>query len=93
MQLSFWIQQLLVLGLKLEKPRKDYHELVGHHLVTLWLIMFVISLIILLLFPHLAISWSYFVNLTYLGNAIFISMDVPDTFLAVSGSSFSAFPR
>jgi acyl-CoA-dependent ceramide synthase len=38
MQLSYWCQQLLVLVLKLERPRKDYSELVVHHLVTLWLV-------------------------------------------------------
>ena len=38
MQAAYWCQQLLVLILRLEKPRKDYNELVAHHLVTLWLI-------------------------------------------------------
>jgi acyl-CoA-dependent ceramide synthase len=38
MQLAYWIQQLLVLALRLEKPRKDYTELVIHHLVTIWLV-------------------------------------------------------
>lgn len=38
MQAAYWCQQLIVLVLRLEKPRKDYHELVAHHLVTLWLI-------------------------------------------------------
>ena len=38
MQLSYWCQQLIVLLLGLEKPRKDYMELVAHHFVTLWLI-------------------------------------------------------
>jgi very-long-chain ceramide synthase len=38
MQLSYWCQQLIVLLLGLEKPRKDYLELVAHHFVTLWLI-------------------------------------------------------
>jgi hypothetical protein len=28
-------------------------------------------------------SWSYFVNMTLIGNAVFISMDIPDVFLAV----------
>ena len=37
-QAAYWCQQLLVLVLKLEKPRKDYNELVLHHIVTLWLI-------------------------------------------------------
>jgi len=38
MQAAFWVQQLLVLLLRLEKPRKDYYELVCHHFVTIWLI-------------------------------------------------------
>ncbi|KAI0796697.1 TLC domain-containing protein [Abortiporus biennis] len=67
MQMAYWIQQLMVLVLKLEKPRKDYTELVAHHLVTLWLI-----------------GWSYLINLTLIGNAVFLSMDLPDIFLAMS---------
>jgi very-long-chain ceramide synthase len=35
---AYWSQQLLVLALRIEKPRKDYTELVVHHIVTLWLI-------------------------------------------------------
>ena len=38
MQFSYWIQQLMILGLGLEKPRKDFKELVIHHFVTIWLI-------------------------------------------------------
>ncbi|KAI0796696.1 TLC domain-containing protein [Abortiporus biennis] len=67
MQAAYWIQQFMVLILKLEKPRKDYTELVAHHLVTLWLI-----------------GWSYLTNLTLIGNAVFLSMDLPDSFLALS---------
>jgi len=37
-QASYWAQQAMVLCLGMEKPRKDYKELVGHHMVTLWLI-------------------------------------------------------
>ncbi|KAH9482739.1 Sphingosine N-acyltransferase lac1 [Psilocybe cubensis] len=67
MQFAYWWQQLIVLVLGLEKPRKDYGELVAHHFVTLWLV-----------------GWSYLVNLTYIGNAVYMSMDIPDTFLAFS---------
>lgn len=35
---AYWLQQFLVLALRLEKPRSDYTELVIHHIVTLWLI-------------------------------------------------------
>ena len=38
MQASYWCQQLMVLVFRLEKPRKDYKELVAHHFVTLWLV-------------------------------------------------------
>jgi acyl-CoA-dependent ceramide synthase len=37
-QAAYWMQQAVVIGLKLEKPRKDYSQLVGHHIVTLLLI-------------------------------------------------------
>ncbi|TFK75815.1 longevity assurance proteins LAG1/LAC1 [Pluteus cervinus] len=30
------------------------------------------------------VGWSYFVNLTLIGNAVFMSMDIPDVFLALS---------
>ncbi|KAI0375609.1 longevity assurance proteins LAG1/LAC1 [Pilatotrama ljubarskyi] len=67
MQAAYWCQQLLVMLLGLEKPRKDYYELVAHHFVTLWLV-----------------GWSYLINLTYIGNAVYLSMDLPDTFLGLS---------
>ena len=44
MQAAYWCHQFLVLALGLEKPRKDYLELVIHHFVTLWLVGFVRSL-------------------------------------------------
>lgn len=28
-------------------------------------------------------SWSYLVNMTLIGNAVYLSMDIPDTFLSV----------
>ncbi|KAL4076069.1 longevity assurance proteins LAG1 LAC1 [Scleroderma citrinum] len=67
MHFAYWLQQFLVLVFRLEKPRKDYSELIIHHIVTLWLI-----------------GWSYLVNLTLIGNAVFASMDIPDAFLAFS---------
>ena len=38
LQAAYWAQQAIVLVLQLEKPRKDFKELVFHHLVTLSLI-------------------------------------------------------
>ena len=38
LQASYWSQQGIVLMLLLEKPRKDFKELVLHHIVTLALI-------------------------------------------------------
>ena len=38
LQASYWAQQAIVLCLQLEKPRKDFKELVGHHIVTVALI-------------------------------------------------------
>lgn len=35
---AYWAQQALVMVLGIEKPRKDYRELVAHHIVTLALI-------------------------------------------------------
>jgi very-long-chain ceramide synthase len=40
-QAAYWCQQLIVMIFGLEKPRKDYKELVAHHFVTLWLIGYV----------------------------------------------------
>ena len=38
LQASYWSQQAIVLMLMLEKPRKDFKELVIHHIITLALI-------------------------------------------------------
>ncbi|KAI9049027.1 hypothetical protein LZ554_006875 [Drepanopeziza brunnea f. sp. 'monogermtubi'] len=37
-QAAYWAQQAIVLVLGMEKPRKDFRELVGHHVVSLALI-------------------------------------------------------
>lgn len=37
-QAAYWAQQAIVMLLGLERPRKDYKELVAHHIVTLALI-------------------------------------------------------
>jgi len=82
MQFAYWWQQLLVLVLGLEKPRKDYWELVAHHFVTLWLVGYG-SISQSRIQAKRIFRWSYLVNLTYIGNAVYMSMDIPDTFLAV----------
>jgi len=38
LEASYWAQQAIVLMLQLEKPRKDFKELVCHHIITLTLI-------------------------------------------------------
>ncbi|KAI9637300.1 TLC domain-containing protein [Dioszegia hungarica] len=38
LQFSYWLQQTIILAAKIEKPRKDFKELVAHHIVTLYLI-------------------------------------------------------
>ncbi|KAF2733918.1 longevity assurance proteins LAG1/LAC1 [Polyplosphaeria fusca] len=38
LQASYWTQQMIVLLLALEKPRKDFKELVAHHFITIALI-------------------------------------------------------
>jgi acyl-CoA-dependent ceramide synthase len=69
LQASYWAQQAIVLLLMLEKPRKDFKELVLHHIVTL------------------ALIWlSYRFHFTYMGIAVYITMDISDFFLAVSFS-------
>lgn len=37
-QAAFWAQQSVLLILQVEKPRKDYNELIMHHIVTMLLI-------------------------------------------------------
>lgn len=66
-QAGFWSQQAVVLLLQLEKPRKDFKELVFHHVVTI-----------------LLISLSYMFNYTWMGLAIYITMDTSDFFLGLS---------
>ncbi|GAA6033082.1 hypothetical protein JCM8097_002934 [Rhodosporidiobolus ruineniae] len=38
LQFSYWLQQMIILVMGLEKPRSDFRELVIHHIVTLWLV-------------------------------------------------------
>ncbi|ORY76034.1 TLC domain-domain-containing protein [Protomyces lactucae-debilis] len=66
-QFAYWLQQFIVLALQLEKPRKDFHELVAHHVVTLLLI---------------GLSWKF--HFTWIGLAVFITMDSSDIWLALS---------
>lgn len=64
-QAAFWVQQLVVLVLQLEKPRKDFYELILHHVITI------------------ALIWcSYRFHFTWMGIAVYVTMDVSDFFLA-----------
>lgn len=66
-QAAFWVQQSVVLILQLEKPRKDFRELVLHHIITI------------------ALIWcSYRFHFTWMGLAVYITMDISDFFLATS---------
>ena len=90
LQLAFWVQQMLVLVLGLEKPRKDYWAYVIHHFVTIWLVGYVFRLFVSRVEIRDTVTeeryltrCSYVMNLTLIGNAVFLSMDIPDTFLSV----------
>ena len=66
-QAAYWVQQTIVLSLQLEKPRKDFQELVFHHIVTI------------------ALIWClYRFHFTWMGIAIYITMDISDFFLSIS---------
>lgn len=66
-QAAFWVQQSVILILQLEKPRKDFKELVLHHIITI------------------ALIWcSYRFHFTWMGLAVYITMDISDFFLALS---------
>jgi TLC domain len=39
LQTAYWLQQFLLLVLGIEKPRRDFYELVAHHIVTLWMVI------------------------------------------------------
>jgi acyl-CoA-dependent ceramide synthase len=73
LQASYWTQQWLVLVLQLEKPRKDFKELVLHHIITLSLI-----------------GLSYRFHFTYIGVAVYVTHDISDFFLAVSGRDMTS---
>lgn len=39
LQTAYWLQQFLLLVLGVEKPRQDFYELVAHHIITLWMVI------------------------------------------------------
>jgi hypothetical protein len=39
LQSAYWLQQFLLLVLGIEKPRRDFYELVAHHIITLWMVI------------------------------------------------------
>ncbi|KAF8196782.1 TLC domain-containing protein [Mycena galopus ATCC 62051] len=69
-QAAYWVHQVLVLVLGLERPRKDY-------------IQFISSLLFYADADRF-ISWSYLMNLTFIGHAVYLSMDVPEVFFSFS---------
>lgn len=83
-QAAYWVQQVLVLLLRLERPRKDHNQFMVHHCVTIWLIRCVPLCILLASSSPTVHSWSYAVNLTYIGQAVYLSMDIPEVFFSVS---------
>ncbi|KAF9204213.1 sphingosine N-acyltransferase lag1 [Haplosporangium sp. Z 27] len=64
-QLAFWIQQLALAILGIEKRRKDFLEFMIHHIITC-----------------LLVGFSYGLNCTSVGHAIFCAMDFSDIVLA-----------
>lgn len=70
---------------RLEKPRSDFKELVVHHIVTLWLVGWSCGSTesSARLERKLTSLRLDLINLTMIGTAIFVSMDVPDICLAV----------
>lgn len=68
LQFSYWLQQLLVMVLRLEKPRTDFVELCAHvgdciYIACMWLMVSWVDTL-----QHIVtlwlIGWSYFLNLT-----------------------------
>ncbi|KIM33290.1 hypothetical protein M408DRAFT_326064 [Serendipita vermifera MAFF 305830] len=39
LQTAYWLQQFLLLLMGVEKRRRDFYELVAHHIVTLWMVI------------------------------------------------------
>ncbi|KAF9106960.1 sphingosine N-acyltransferase lag1 [Mortierella sp. AM989] len=64
-QFAFWLQQLLLAILGIEKRRKDFLEFMIHHIITC-----------------LLVGFSYSLNFTSVGHAIFCAMDFSDIVLA-----------
>ena len=83
MQMAYWIQQALIMVLGLEKPRSDYYKLIVHHIVTIWLVRLALHCSFNIIYFNLCCSWSYLMNMTLIGQAVYMSMDIPDAFLSV----------
>jgi acyl-CoA-dependent ceramide synthase len=92
-QISFWLQTLVVLNL--EARRKDYFQMLGHR--SFFLFIYVLpeasitnALHLLDFITVMLVSMSYILNFTRVGNAILVIMDLSDILLPVSTSSSSA---
>lgn len=87
LEFSYWLQQMLVLVLRLEKPRSDYYELIVHVKSSPFMRAMLFGLADASYAQHIVtlwlVGWSYGINLTRIGVCIFFTMDVSDVFLAV----------
>jgi len=72
-QAAFWAQQAIVMLLGQEKPRKDFKELIGHHVVTIGLIYFSFRYH----FTHIGIG----IYITHDISDFFLAVGHPFTFL------------
>lgn len=79
-QASFWTQQALVLLLGLERRRKDFYELVAHHIVT-------VSLIALSYRFHF-MKMGVLVFVTHDVSDFFLSVCISLSFFATTGPFF-----
>jgi acyl-CoA-dependent ceramide synthase len=86
-QIAYWYQQFTVLGLGLEKRRcvvvwicfafRPFHADATQRRSDHW------ELVVHHVVTIRKVTWSYEMRVVLLGNAVFVSMDVPDVLLAV----------
>jgi acyl-CoA-dependent ceramide synthase len=64
LQFSYWLQQLLVLVLRIEKPRSDFFELTCHVCMTSLRMVMLADPALQHIVTLWLVGWSYFLNLT-----------------------------